>query len=128
MEAVFPGAAAALGRLAALAGEGAAVVAARVREAEAGAVMSRSAGRVVLRRKELKAAVPLVAGEVVRAAVEAVGGTREIADFERVREAVRVIGAAAGGKVVELGKGVVARVGGGVVTVERTRGRKRGTA
>jgi tRNA(Ile)-lysidine synthase len=78
-------------------------------------------GRVVFAKRALFTWDALVA-EVLRRAVEHVGGTREIADWERIAEGVRLIGGEEGGKSVEMGRGVVLRVGGGRVVVERENG------
>jgi tRNA(Ile)-lysidine synthetase-like protein len=109
MEAVAPGCASAIGRLAHLAGETWAVVEQAVDAAWAAALVSKRRKRTVLRREVLRGVLPLVCAEVLRRAIVALGGSSE--SFERVEEAVRVVRGNEGGKRVEMVGGVVILVG-----------------
>jgi len=82
-------------------------------------VVLRSPRRVCLDRRRLREADEVLCGMVLRDAVLHVGGSTESADFERVREAVRMVRAAVGGKEVELGGGVCLRVIGSTANVSR---------
>ena len=44
--------------------------------------------------------------EVLRQLIAALGGTPESADFERLREAARILAGPHGGKIVQLGAGI----------------------
>lgn len=80
--------------------------------------IERRGRRVTFQRHALRT-WNAVAAEVLRRAVEQVGGTSEIADAERIRQAVRLIKEKAGGKVVEMGRGVVVRIGEEIVIEQR---------
>ena len=112
---------AAICRLAQMAAEARAVLAESSNALARAATLAHGKLRIVFRRKVFQTAHPLIAGEVVRWAIESVGGTREIADFERVREVVRLAAGTAGGKTVELGRGIVAQFAGQTLTIERRR-------
>ncbi len=117
MERMGEGVVEAIGRVAVLAGEMWEVMEGRVREVLEIGLIVRGKREIILRREVLQKTEVAVCGEIVRVLVVLMGGTTEIADFERVREAVRVVRGKAGGKVVEMGGGVVVSVGGGVVKV-----------
>lgn len=78
---------------------------------------------MVVSRARLRREPAVVAGEILRRMIESAGGTRETADFERVREAVRMIRGGVGGKEIEVGGGIVVVASNGVVLLKR---RKRG--
>ncbi len=109
LETMNPGARDGLVRLAALAREARAWI---VREASAvalDAVVRIHPRKVAVHRAKLRNLSDggtLLAAEVLRYAVDLVGGRGDALDFERLREAVRVVLAAEGGKRVELGNGV----------------------
>jgi tRNA(Ile)-lysidine synthase len=84
---------------------------------KAEATVARNGLRVMFPRLALRT-WNAVAAELLRRAIEHVGGTTEIADHERVREAIRLIKAQAGGKVVQMGSGVTIHIGKDV-TIER---------
>jgi tRNA(Ile)-lysidine synthase len=92
---------------------------------QAAGTVERRGRRVTFPRQALRT-WNAVAAEVLRRAVEQVGGTSEIADAERIRQAVRLIKEKAGGKVVEMGRGVVVRIGGEVVIERRVAHARRG--
>jgi tRNA(Ile)-lysidine synthetase-like protein len=121
MESMYGGATEAVGRLAKLAGEVWEHVAAEEVELRLHAVVSSGARREVFRRAVLREADAVICAEVLRATLQRIGGTTETADFERVREAVRVVQGTHGAKRVELGSGVTVRVEGDRVVVERGR-------
>jgi tRNA(Ile)-lysidine synthase len=61
---------------------------------------------------------PILTAELLRRAIDHVGGTSEIADAERIDLAVRLIHARAGGKTVQMGRGVAVHIG-KTVAIER---------
>ncbi len=77
----------------------------------------REDGAIELPRTWLRMAYPAVVMQVLRDAIELAGGTREIADFERIAEAVRLIRGKTGGKTIQMGRGVVVEMEGQVVRI-----------
>jgi tRNA(Ile)-lysidine synthase len=120
MESMYGGATQAIVRLAMLAREAWDCVVADEVELRLHAVESAGARREVFKRQALRQAPAGICAEVLRATLQRVGGSTETADFERVREAVRVVQGTHGAKSVQLGRGVVVRVQGQRVVVERT--------
>jgi tRNA(Ile)-lysidine synthetase-like protein len=119
MESMYGGATEAIGRLSRLAGEVWEHVVAEEVELRLHAIESSGARREVFRREVLREADAVICAEVLRATLQRIGGTTETADFERVREAVRVVQGTHGAKRVELGRGGVVQVEGRRVVVER---------
>ena len=77
--------------------------------------------KLTLHRSLLQDAPPIVCAECVRQIVLHMGGSTESTDFERTREAVRILQATAGGKSIQLGRGRRLQAGAGIVTVEKSR-------
>ena len=75
--------------------------------------------RVQFHWATLREAEWLMCSEAIRSAILHVGGSPEIADFERMLEAVRLVQGRSGGKTVEMGKRVVVWARRGMVVVER---------
>jgi hypothetical protein len=111
----------ALGRLAVLAAESQDLVETRVRQCMDETPAWRRGRVIQLPRDGLRDMPPAVASELLRQLAAVVGGTREAADFERLREAARVLRGRHGGKTVQLGAGVSLSTRSGLVRLERTR-------
>ncbi len=111
LHAINPDAVGALGNLAALARETWEVVGVAAADAWHSAVVAHSPRRVVFARAALRALPPLLCAELLRRAIDDVGGSREIAGFERLQEAVRSVRGRDGGKQLDMGRGVLLRVG-----------------
>jgi len=112
VERIWPAGVGALARLAEVAAEAQDVIAGQF-ELMADAVPAVGDGTLMtMPREDLRRVYPAVLAEFLRVVVEGSGGTRELADFERIREAVRVIHGNAGGKCVEMGRGVEVHVSG----------------
>jgi tRNA(Ile)-lysidine synthase len=131
IEALWPRAVEALGRLAVLAAEAQEFVSAAARRcmdeipAWGGGGRNR---RIQFPREALRECPPAVASEVLRAVIEAVGGTSEVADFERLREAARMVRGTHGSKTVQVGGGISVTTVGALVRVAKdaARGNRRG--
>ena len=63
---------------------------------------------------------PVLTVELLRRAIARLNGTPEIADAERLREVLRLLAQSAGGKRVDMGKGIVVCIGKTVI-IERQR-------
>jgi len=126
MESMYPGAADAIRRLAELAGETWEYVAGQVQVAWMNSTVEYTSRREIHDRDFLRKESPLICGEVLRRIVRTIGGTTETADFERVREAVRIVQGSHGAKNVEMGGGVILRVERKWVEVERVGKKPRG--
>jgi tRNA(Ile)-lysidine synthase len=130
VEQMAPSAVAAIGRMATLAqGAAASVERTAAQLLDAARIETRSqpkkpANTVTLRREMLRDADTHLCGEVVRQAVQRAGGSSESADFERVREAVRLIQGSHGKKAVEMGRGIMVILGNSSVSVIRRKNRK----
>jgi tRNA(Ile)-lysidine synthase len=120
IEEFWPRAVEALGRLAALAGESQDVVHTAARRCMDEIPAWRQRGMIQFPRTALRQVPPAVASEVLREIIAAFGGTPESADFERLREAARVLAGPHGGKVVQLGAGLTLSTHGGLVRLQRS--------
>ena len=121
LESLSPNAVEAISRAAQLAGEAQALIESLAYELMNEAVITVEIGKLTLHRQLLQEAPPIVCSECVRQIVLHMGGSTESTDFERTREAVRIIQATAGGKSIQLGRGLLLRAGAGIVTVEKSR-------
>ena len=121
IETLWPRAVEALGRLAVLAAESQDLVATGARRCMDETPAWRQGRVVQFPRGGLREVPPAVASEVLRQLIEAMGGAGEAADFERLREAIRVLRGGHGGKTVQLGAGISLSTRGGLVRLERTR-------
>jgi tRNA(Ile)-lysidine synthase len=121
IESLWPRAVEALGRLALLAGEAQDLV----RDAAQRCMNETPAWRhnrvIQFPREALRQIPPAVASEVLRQLIAALGGTPESADFERLREAVRILAGPHGGKTVQLGAGITLSTHRGLVRVAHVR-------
>jgi len=120
IEALWPRAVEALGRLAVLAGESQRLAEAGARRCMDEIPAWRQGRGIQFPRDAWREIPPAVASEVLRQLIAALGGVREAADFERLREAVRVLSGRHGGKIVHLGAGITLTTRGGLVRLERT--------
>jgi tRNA(Ile)-lysidine synthase len=113
---IAPRAVEALGRLARLAAETQQLV----HDAAAGIAPTTPRARrsVTLPRRALRHAPPAVAAEVLRQAIAGLGGSSESADFERVQAFLQVLRSGAGGKELQMGLGITARIEGEHVRVQ----------
>jgi tRNA(Ile)-lysidine synthase len=128
IESLWPRAVEALGRLAALAGESQDLVRAAARRCMGETSAWRHNRLIQFPRAALRQVPPAVASDVLRQLVAALGGTPESADFERLREAVRVLSGPHGGKTVQLGGGITLSTRGGLVRLERVPATRRARA
>lgn len=126
MEAMAPGAVTAMGRAAVLAGQAGEVLGEDVCQLMLAAKVGERKSRVTFRREILREAHPFLCAEVFRAVIGRMGGSTEVSDFERLREAVRIVQANAGGKCIQLGKRITLRVDGASVCISRAAAKKRG--
>lgn len=113
LEILWPKAVGALGRLAILASEaqGYLVEAAERHLMEYPSTLCR--GRLEIPREVFWKAPSSLASEILRRVIAQAGGSPETADFERVREALRLIKNGQGGKRIEMGCGVIIELTGG---------------
>ncbi|MCL2645540.1 MAG: tRNA lysidine(34) synthetase TilS [Phycisphaerales bacterium] len=114
-----PGAMQAIIRTASLVRQAQHLVESDLRHLLAEAVILRTPRRVHLDRERLRAADAFLCSMALRDAIVHVGGSTESADFERLREAVRIVCSTAGDKEVELGRGVHLHVTCSAVSVWR---------
>jgi tRNA(Ile)-lysidine synthase len=121
LEILAPAAIQAIGRTALLAGEAHEVLATLTTELLQAALVKKTKSRIHLHRAPLQQTPRYLCAEALRAAIALLGGSTETADFERIREAVRIIQNPAGGKVVQMGDGISIRAAAGIVTIERER-------
>jgi tRNA(Ile)-lysidine synthase len=121
LESLAPSAVDVISRTAQLAGEAQGLIEALAWDLLDEAAISRSPGRITMNRSVLQVAAPIVCGETFRQIVLQMGGSTESTDFERTRAAVRAVQGQAGGKTIQLGRGLLLRAGTGVVTVEKSR-------
>ena len=120
IESLWPRAVEALGRLAILAGENQDAVRAAARHGMDQTPAWRQRGIVQFPRTALRQLPPAVASEVLRQIIAAFGNTAEAVDFERLREASRILAGPHGGKVVQLGAGITLTTHGGLVRLQRS--------
>jgi tRNA(Ile)-lysidine synthase len=118
IESLWPRAVDALGRLALLAGEAQDLVRAAARRCMDETPAWRHNRMIQFPRDALRRLPPAVASEVLRQLIAALGGSLESADFERMREAVRVLSGHHGGKTVQLEAGITLSTHGGLVRAE----------
>jgi len=129
LEVLWPRAVEALGRLAVLARETQYMV-----EMDAGNLLEEYVGappglQVEIPRTLFPDAPMPLASEMLRQLIQKVGGSPETADFERIREAVRLLQGPSGGKRIEMGAGVtVVLQGQGTGIVEILGPKKRAAA
>jgi len=83
-------------------------------------------GGVEISRGLLRHTPAAVASEFLRQGIEKAGGSSQSADFERIREALRVARTREGGKRVEVGGGITLHFSGDVVTIRPAAGSGRG--
>ncbi|MGN6369118.1 MAG: tRNA lysidine(34) synthetase TilS [Phycisphaerae bacterium] len=121
LEHLAPAAVDAIGRTAQIAGETQDLLESLAFDLLNEAVIAITAARIELQRNLLQLAPPIVCAELMRQILLHMGGSTETTDFERTREAVRIVQASAGGKSIQLGRGLLLRAGGGVVRVEKSR-------
>ena len=120
IESLWPQAVPALCRLARLAGETQEVIAAK---------SSRllppdprpGARRIALSRPKLRHADPAIASHALRRVIESMGGSVESSGFQRLAEALRLIRYRAGGKRIEMGRGLSIVLKGDTVEVTRAK-------
>jgi tRNA(Ile)-lysidine synthase len=125
IERLAPGAIAAITRTAALAQQVQELIERKVDKVLAAALVAKKKHRVEFRRTALRKAAAIVCGEAVRWGIRQVGGSTETANYERLREAVGLIQGTSGGKQVQVGRGIVVRIGTqarGHVVIEQARG------
>jgi tRNA(Ile)-lysidine synthase len=120
LESLWPRAVEALGRLAVLAAESQELVNVGVRQYMDETPAWRHGRIIQFPRDPLRDIPPAVASEMLRQLVEAIQGTHEAPDFERLREAARILRGLHGGKTVQLGAGITLSTRGGLVRLERT--------
>jgi tRNA(Ile)-lysidine synthase len=119
VETLWPRAVDALGRLAILAREAQRVMSQAAENLRYEYHHSKRGNRLEMPRDPFWEASSSVAAEMLRQIIKEVGGSPETADFERVREAVRMLQGETGGKRIEMGSGVtVVLKGGGSGMVE----------
>ncbi len=121
IEALSPTAVDAIARTAQLAGEAQALIESLAYDLLNEALITMTPKQLTLHRDPLQQAPPILCAELLRQTLLHMGGSTESTDFERTREAVRIIQATAGGKSIQLGRGLLLRAGAGVVTVEKSR-------
>ena len=121
LEALSPTAVDAITRTAQLAGEAQALIESLAYDLLNEALITMTPRQLTLRRNDLQQAPAILCAELLRQTLLHMGGSTESTDFERTREAVRIIRATAGGKSIQLGRGLLLRTGAGVVTVEKSR-------
>lgn len=121
LDVIWPQGVAALGRLATLAGETQEAIDAAVAGCLYDSPMKIGKSDVKLSRGMLRKAPLAVASEILRRAIEAAGGTSQSADFERIRLALRLARGGAGGKRIEVGRGIALLLEGDVVRIARAR-------
>lgn len=125
MEGVAPGCVEALGRLAAVSRETWGLVERARQVAWRICVVREGRRRVELDREGLERVPAVICAEMLRRAVERVGGSREIAGYERVMEGVRAVRGQAGGQRIEVGGGVTIAIAREQVVVSRRERRKK---
>ncbi|HUO08755.1 MAG TPA: tRNA lysidine(34) synthetase TilS [Phycisphaerae bacterium] len=121
LQRIAPAAIESIGRAALLAGAAQQILDSLALELLQESTITQTKRRITLRRAILQQAAPILCGELLRQLVRTLGGSTESSDFERIGEALRMIRATAGGKSVQMGRGIVARAGAGIVTVEKPR-------
>lgn len=119
-----PAVADSLVRLAAIAREARDFIAQQASELALRAVVRIHPRKVAVQRGPLRGADPVLVAEVLRYAIDLVGGSTETADHERLGEAARVALNGQGGKRVQLGRGVELLVAGQTVVITRLLKRK----
>jgi hypothetical protein len=124
LTALQPAATDALVRLSAIAREARDFIAQQASELALKAVVRIHARKVAIKREPLRGADPVLVAEVLRYAIELVGGSTETADHERLGHAARVTLNGQGGKRVQLGRGVELAVAGPTVVITRLLKRK----
>ena len=124
LEVLWPKAVEALGRLAVLAREAQAVVAGAAQERRSRYPHVRRRNGLEVLREAFRDNVP-VASEMLRQMICELGGSTETADFERIREAIRLLQGHQGGKHIEMGSGVSVVLRGGSDKVRLVRAAKR---
>jgi tRNA(Ile)-lysidine synthase len=121
LEILAPTAIQAIGRTALLAGEAHELLATQTAALFQSALLKKTKTHLHFRRPLLQHSHRYLCAELLRSAITLLGGSTETADFERIREAVRIIQNPAGGKVVQMGDGIFIRVAAGSVIIERER-------
>ena len=106
-------------RLAAIARDAQALIARQAEELALQAVVRIHGKKVAVHRKPLRGASPILVAQVLRYAIELVGGSTETADYQRLQEAAHITLFGDGGKRVELGRGVELVVSGQTVVIMR---------
>ena len=125
IEQVWRGAVGALGRLAQVAGQMDRAMNVFAGRLLPDLVRKKGSGRVVLDWNVLRGSPPALVTHILRGIVAGLGGSVEIADFERLTEATRALNKGTGGLRIEMGAGVTISLGSGEVRIEKRPGRKR---
>ncbi len=119
VEILAPAAIDAIGRTALLAGEAQELLAAQAADLFHSALVKKTKTSLRFTRAVLQKAPRYLCAEALRLALSLLGGSTEIADFERIREATRIIQKSAGGKTIQLGAGITLTALAGTVTLQR---------
>jgi tRNA(Ile)-lysidine synthase len=127
VQVLWPRGVEALGRLAQLAGETQGFVDEEVERWMGKGALRAEKGKVSISREVLRSAPAAVASEIVRRAIGVAAGQRGepvAVDFERVRELLRLAAGRAGGKRVQMGKGMTLQVLREEIVIPRREGRR----
>ncbi len=119
LDVIWPRGVAALGRLGQLAAEAQQALDAEVDRRLKAAPPRAGKTAIVVSREMLRSAPPAIGSEILRRAIETAGGSCQSADFERIREVLRIARTRLGGKRVEIGNGITVEFAGDSVRIPR---------
>jgi tRNA(Ile)-lysidine synthase len=126
IERLYPGGVDALCRLADVAREAQYFISKQAVELLAASDINKKSAGMIAPHEKLRTQESALLSELLRLNVHLLGGSQEIADFERIRAGVHLIWGVAGGKQIELGRGITLRIEKGLVKIMREPATKKG--